>query len=462
MSEVVSALIQAIGKDAVLTHEEASTRSAGQWKNPGNLNCLAVVLPSSTEQVSQILQICSQYNQPVVPQGGLTSVTEAAHLQPNEIAISLERMNKIEEINKTDKIAVVEAGVVLLDLQQKAEEHNLLFALNLGAKGSCMIGGNISTNAGGLEAVRYGVMRHLVLGLEAVLADGTIISSMNKMIKNNAGYDLKQLFIGTEGTLGIVTRAVVKLEELPKSTVTAYIAFESFDHASQLLQEAKKKLNNELNSYEIFWNNYYTLMTSAPSSYAAPLPQSYPYYVLMEIRGQDGEKDKTDFENFLADAMDAGIIADATLAQTHADYEWFWGIRENVELIFSVYHPVYLFDVSLPISHMETYIHQIEAEIKTAWPESHFFAFGHMADGNLHLSIHCGEDDEATKNKLYTLVFKALQPIGGSITAEHGIGLEKKPWLNLCRTEAEIALMKTIKRALDPKNILNPGKIFTL
>lgn len=462
MSEVVDALIKKLGKNAVLTHEEASTRSAGQWKNPGNLNCLALLLPSSTEEVSQMMQICYAYNQPVVPQGGLTSVAEAAHAKPTEIAISLERMNKIEEINTTNKIAIVEAGVVLLDLQQKAEENDLLFALNLGAKGSCMIGGNIATNAGGLEAVRYGVMRNLVLGLEVVLADGTIISSMNKMIKNNAGYDLKQLFIGSEGTLGIITRAVVKLEDLPKTTNTAYIAVDSFDKAAALLQEAKKHLNNHLTSYELLWHNYYTLMTSTPSPFAPPLPQTYPYYILMEVRGQDAEKDATDFENFLADNMEKGLIADAAPAQTHNDYEWFWGIRENVELIFSVHQPVFLFDVSLPISDMEAYISTIQADIKKEWPVSYFYTFGHMADGNLHLYVSCGENNAETQSRLYDIVFAPLKPIGGSVTAEHGIGLEKKKWLSISRTQAEIELMKTVKRALDPKNIMNPGKVFSL
>lgn len=462
MSEVVEELIKVLGKDAVLTGEEASKRSAGQWKNPGNLNCLALILPSNTEEVSNALKICNKYKQPVVPQGGLTSVTEAAHLKSNEIAISLERMNAIEEINTTNKVAIVEAGVVLLDLQQAAEKQDLLFALNLGAKGSCMIGGNIATNAGGLEAVRYGVMRNLVLGLEVVLPDGTIISSMNQMIKNNAGYDVKQLFIGSEGTLGIITKAVVKLEDLPKTTNTAFIAVDSFEKASQLLQKAKKHLNHNLTSYELLWNNYYSLMTSAPSPYMPPLPQNYPYYILMEVRGQDAEKDTADFENFLADNMENGIIADAAPAQNHSEYELFWAIRENVELVFSVYKPVFLFDVSLPISEMENYIAKIQADVNKVWPDAPFFVFGHMADGNLHLYISCGEDNEQTQIDLYDIVFAPLKPIGGSVTAEHGIGLEKKRWLSTSRTENEISLMKTLKKAIDPNTIMNPGKVFDL
>src|SRR5690242_14263545 len=224
MSDLIELLVNKFGTDHVLTHDEASSRVASNWRQHENLNCLAFLRPKNTEQVSKMLQMCSEFDQAVVPHGGLTNVVGGVRTTPNEIALSLECMNKIEEINVENKTVTVQAGVILQTLQKTLAEKGLLFPLDLGAKGTCMIGGNIASNAGGLHALRYGVMRNLVLGLEVVLADGTIISSMNKMMKNNAGYDLKHLFIGSEGTLGIITRAVLKMEELPTTKSTAFIA----------------------------------------------------------------------------------------------------------------------------------------------------------------------------------------------------------------------------------------------
>ena len=285
-----------------------------------------------------------------------------------------------------------------------------------------MIGGNIASNAGGLQALRYGVMRNLVLGLEVVLADGTIISSMNKMMKNNAGYDLKQLFIGSEGTLGIITRAVLKMEDLPKTRCTAFIALESFEMAVQLLQYSKKHLNNGLTSFELLWQDYYTLMTSPPSPYSPPLSQTFPFYVLMETLGQDAEKDKKMFEEFLEKSLEDELIADAAIAQSQQELDWFWGIRENVELVFSVHSPIFLFDVSLAISDIDVYIKKVRAELQNIWPDLHFYSFGHMGDGNLHLFVSCGNDDTSTRHRVEEIIYKPLQEIDGSITGEHGIG----------------------------------------
>lgn len=452
-------LTETFGKECVRTREEASARFASNWQQHENLNCLALLRPKTTEELSKILQICNEFNQPVVPHGGLTNVVGGAVTKPDEIAVSLERMNVVEEINVQNKTVTVQAGVILQNLQTSLAENGQLFPLDLGAKGSCMIGGNIASNAGGLQALRYGVMRNLVLGLEVVLADGTIISSLNKMVKNNAGYDLKQLFIGSEGTLGIITRAVLKIDDLPKSKNTAFVALESFDKANQLLQIAKKQLKNDLTSFELLWQDYYRLMTSKPSPYSPPLPQSYPFYVLMEARGQDVGKDKILFEELLENWLENGLIADAVFPQSQQELDQVWGIREHVELIFSVHNPVFLFDVSLAISDMDEYIKKIRSDLQQVWATLHFYAFGHMGDGNLHLFINCGTNDLETKHLVDGIVYKPLQQIGGSITGEHGVGLEKKPWLYLSRTAEEIYLMKTLKKALDPKGILNPGKL---
>ena len=461
MPAIIDLLIKTFGKDHLLTHDEAADRVASNWRQHENLDCLALLRPKTTGQISKMLQICNEFDQPVVPHGGLTNVVGGVATKPGEIALSLERMNQIEEINVQDKTVTVQAGVVLSDLQKALADQGQHFPLDLGAKGTCMIGGNIASNAGGLQALRYGVMRNLVLGLEVVLADGTIISSMNKMIKNNAGYDLKQLFIGSEGTLGIITRAVLKMEDLPKTRCTAFIALESFEKAVQLLQYAKKHLNNGLTSFELLWQDYYTLMTSSPSPYSPPLSQTFPFYVLMETHGQDAEKDKILFEEFLEKSLEEGLIADAAIAQSQQELDWFWGIRENVELVFSVHSPVFLFDVSLAISDMDAYIKKIRTELQNIWPDLHFYSFGHMGDGNLHLFVSCGDDEASTKHLVEEIIYKPLQQIDGSITGEHGIGLEKKSWLHLSRTAEEIQLMKTIKKAFDPKGILNRGKLFS-
>ena len=461
MPAITDLLIKTFGKDHLLTHDEAADRVASNWRQHENLDCLALLRPKTTEQISKMLQICNEFDQPVVPHGGLTNVVGGVATKPGEIALSLERMNQIEEINVQDKTVTVQAGVVLSDLQKALADQGQHFPLDLGAKGTCMIGGNIASNAGGLQALRYGVMRNLVLGLEVVLADGTIISSMNKMMKNNAGYDLKQLFIGSEGTLGIITRAVLKMEDLPKTRCTAFIALESFEKAVQLLQYAKKHLNNGLTSFELLWQDYYTLMTSSPSPYSPPLSQTFPFYVLMETHGQDAEKDKILFEEFLEKSLEEGLIADAAIAQSQQELDWFWGIRENVELVFSVHSTVFLFDVSLAISDMDAYIKKIRTELQNIWPDLHFYSFGHMGDGNLHLFVSCGDDEASTKHLVEEIIYKPLQLIDGSITGEHGIGLEKKSWLHLSRTLEEIQLMKTIKKAFDPKGILNRGKLFS-
>src|SRR5689334_18158370 len=322
MSTIVELLIKKFGKNSVLTHEEAALRVASNWRHKGNLDCLALLQPESTKEVSEMLRICNDYNLPVVPHGGLTNVVGGAITKSNEIALSLERMNEIEEINVENKTVTVQAGVVLQTLQRSVAEKGLLFPLDLGAKGSCMIGGNIASNAGGLQALRYGVTRNLVLGLEVVLADGTILSSMNKMMKNNAGYDLKQLFIGSEGTLGIITRAILKIEDLPKTRNTAFIALESFEKTNQLLQRAKTHLKNSLTSFELLWQDYYSLMTSPPSPCSPPLPQTHPFYVLMEALGQDAVQDKILFEELLERSVEDGLIADAVIAQSQQELDW--------------------------------------------------------------------------------------------------------------------------------------------
>ncbi len=279
-------LSDVLGADGVLTGDAVHSRQAGVWRKD-TIRANVLVRPRTTEEVSRILAICNARGQSVVAHGGLTGLVKSAITEPDDVVLSLERMNRIEEINTVDRTMVVQSGVILQTLQEAAEEHNLMFPLDLGARGSCTIGGNISTNAGGNRVIRYGMTRDMVLGLEAVLADGTVVSSMNRMIKNNAGYDLKQLFIGTEGSLGVVTRAVLRLREKPTTLPTLLVAVDEFSKLHKFLKHVDAALGGSLSAFEVMWNNFYRLVTTSPANNQAPIPADYPYYVLVEAMGSD-------------------------------------------------------------------------------------------------------------------------------------------------------------------------------
>jgi FAD/FMN-containing dehydrogenase len=456
MTDVVAELVDALGEDCVLTGDAVGERLSGIWRSDP-IRAKAIVRPRNTDQVSTALKICHARGQSVIAQGGLTGLVESAITTPDDVAISLERLNQIEEINPIDRTMVVQSGVVLQSLQEEADEHGLMFPLDLGGRGSCTIGGNISTNAGGNRVIRYGMTRDMVLGLEAVLADGTVVSSMNQMIKNNAGYDLKQLFIGTEGSLGVVTRAVLRLREKPTEQATLFVALDEFGKLQQFLKHMDAELGGCLSAFEVMWNNFYSLVTTEPATNQPPIPQDYPYYVLVEAMGADDART----EAALAEAYEKGLIVDAVIAQSEAQRQQLWAMRDDVAQTFR-YAPSYAFDVSMRISRMEDYLAEVNARLESNWQEVHNFTFGHMGDGNLHLVISVGEGGPETRARVEECVYQPLAEVSGSVSAEHGVGLEKKPYLGISRSDTEITLMRTLKKALDPKGILNPGKIFDL
>jgi FAD/FMN-containing dehydrogenase len=451
---VVAALIEDLGAAQVLLGDDVHNRAAGIWRKQG-IQAGILVRPRSTDEVSRAMKICHAHNQSVIAHGGLTGLVKSADAAPGDVIISLERMQKIEQINPLERTAVVESGVVLQTLQEAVAEHGLMFPLDLGGRGSCTIGGNISTNAGGNRVIRYGMTRDMVLGLEAVLADGTVVSSMNQMIKNNAGYDLKQLFIGTEGTLGIVTRAVLRCRAEVDDQPTLLAAVENFEKLAHFLKHMDQGLHGCLSAFEVMWNNYYSLVTTEPASNPAPLPQDYPYYVLVEAMGAD----QALVETVLGEALEAELIVDAVIAQSGAQRQQIWAIRDDVEQTLR-HSPTFVFDVSLRIPFMEAYVDQVNAGLDEAFTNVANFTFGHMGDGNLHFVIGVGDGSPAARETVERCVYAPLADIGGSVSAEHGVGLEKKPYLSLSRSAAEIDLMRVLKNALDPKGLLNPGKIF--
>jgi len=451
---VIERLRSSLGFDTVLTGAEVSSRSSGIWRQD-TIQAKALIRPRTTEEVGTALAICHEFGQSVVPHGGLTGLVKSAITEPDDVVLSLERMNQIEEVNVIDRTMIVQSGVILQSLQEEAEKHGLMFPLDLGARGSCTIGGNISTNAGGNRVIRYGMTRDMVLGLEAVLADGTVVSSMNQMIKNNAGYDVKQLFIGTEGSLGIVTRAVLRLRELSGSRSTFLVAVDEFDKLSLFLKHIDNSLSGSLSAFEVMWNNFYRLVTTAPAKNTAPLSQDYPYYILVESIGFDDQLIETSLE----EAFDKGLIVDAVVSKSESQRLELWNIRDSVEECLQ-FKPSYTFDVSMRISKMGDYVHELNRRLKNKFENYTNFTFGHMADGNLHLVISVGKGGDQVRAQVEKCVYEPLRAINGSVSAEHGVGLEKKPYLHLSRSEVEINLMRRLKMALDPKSILNPGKIF--
>ncbi|MCP5184491.1 MAG: FAD-binding oxidoreductase [Pseudomonadales bacterium] len=454
VQQCVAALVEALGAENVLTGDDVTSRSAGIWRRD-TIQAAAIVRARNTQDVSQALAICNARGQRVVAHGGLTGLVHGGDTTPDDIVISLERMNRIEEIDPVDRTAVVQSGAVLQTIQEAADAHGLMFPLDLGGRGSCTIGGNISTNAGGNRVIRYGMTRDMVLGIEAVLADGTVVSSLNRMIKNNAGYDLKHLFIGSEGSLGIVTRAVLRLREKPGSQATLFVAVEEFPKLGQLLKAMDAGLGGTLSAFEVMWNNFYTLVTTPPAKSQPPLAQSYPYYVLIEAMGAS----EAAVQETLEKAYESGLVADAVVAQSEAQRLQLWGMRDDVEQTFR-YAPSFTFDVSMRISRMEAYINEVNQRLAARFGTFTNFTFGHMGDGNLHLVVGVGKGGAQTREAVEGCVYEPLADIGGSVSAEHGVGLEKKPYLGISRDKDEIALMRRIKQALDPRGILNAGKVF--
>ena len=350
---IVEALRAIVGTNGVLDQKEVATRSAGALRQD-NLKALALVRPVSTQEVSEVLRRCNANGVAVVTQGGLTGLVHGSDANDAEVILSMERMRTIENIDCRQRTAIVQAGVVLQILQEAVDAHALIFPLDLGARGSATLGGNAATNAGGNRVIRYGMMRDMVLGLEVVLADGTVISSMNSLIKNNTGYDLKQLFLGSEGTLGVITRLVLRLREKPQCSNVAIVAATSFDALAKLLKHMDRSLGGMLSAFEVMWQSFYQLVTTAPAVGKPPLSQDYPFYVLIESQGADRESDTQRFNAALAAAMEQGLLVDAAISQSDSDCHAFWALRDDVAQVVRGGAPV-VFDVSLPIAEMEQF-----------------------------------------------------------------------------------------------------------
>jgi FAD/FMN-containing dehydrogenase len=457
MDRLISDLRSLLGVQGVLTGEDVASRPRGPWTRLGEP--LAVLRPASTAEVSGVLKLASAAGVPVVPWGGCTGLVDGC-LADGALALSLERMSAIERIDPVAGTMTLQAGCILQTACEAAEEYGLFLPLDLGARGSATIGGVISTNAGGNRVVRYGMTRDMVLGVEAVLADGTVIPAMRPLMKNNTGYDLKQLFIGSEGTLGVVTRAVLRLRPAPASHDTAFVGVASFDGVTRLLRRLERRLGGALSAFEVMWSEFHDLVTAPPARGRPPLAGRHPFYVLVESLGGDVEADAARFEAALNEALEAGDIADAAVARSVGERQAMWALRDDVAQT-SRDGPIIAFDVSLPIAAMEAYVRTVRAACAARWPDLGTpWVFGHLGDGNLHVLARIPVGATAgDRHALEEIVYGPLQGVGGSISAEHGIGLAKRDWLPLSRSPEELALMARLKQALDPGGVLNPGKI---
>ena len=459
---MIVALEKIVGQNNVLAHGKETSRFTHIWKTDIPLQALAVVFPTSTEELSTIMKLCNQEKQEVVVHGGLTNLVGATQTEKKQLVISLDKMNQIEEIDEKSRTITVQAGVILENAIDAVADKNLFLPLSFGAKGSAQIGGVVATNAGGLRVFRYGMTRQMVLGLEAVLPDGTIISSLKKIIKDNSGYDLKQLFIGAEGTLGIITKVVFRLQEKPQSRSSAIVGIKDYERVIQMLKHMEKGLAGTLTGFELMWQRTYNAMTQSPSSYAAPLPNHYRYYVFIESLGSDTSNDFNRLETLIGEALELEIVEDGVLAQSERELQSIWKIREDVSVLADQAQYDQHFDISLPIPVIGEEVDRAIEKLETLTFVEKIFPFGHVADGNIHFIIGKKENSPEIIEAINAIVYAELAKHKGSVSAEHGIGLDKKAYLSTSRTESEIALMRLLKLSLDPYGILNPGRIISL
>jgi FAD/FMN-containing dehydrogenase len=369
-------------------------------------------------------------------------------------------MKQVIEVDRFTSTMTVEAGVELQTIQEQADAHDLLFPLDLGARGSCTIGGNLSTNAGGNRVIRYGMTRDLVIGVEAVLADGTVIDGLHKLRKNNTGYDLKQLFIGSEGTLGVITRAVLKLSPKPSSQVVAMCGVADFDKVANLLVHVQSSLGSNLSAFEVIWQNTYKLIDEHVPHATVPLPDHHGFYVLVESMGSNAEKDTDLFIDTLSAASDQNLLEEVVLADSDTKIKNLWTVRDAAAEVYPGVGYMHTYDVSLNVADMGYFGEEVENRLRAQWPAAILGLFGHIGDGNVHIIIHVGPDTADYHLQIDEIIYGLIKELQGAVSAEHGIGLMKKQFLPYSKSEAEIALMKALKHTMDPRGILNPGRVF--
>jgi len=464
---LMDALTALLGPAHVLTGA-ATARYAKDWTGKYTAAPLAVVRPADTAGVAAVLRLSAAAGTPVVPVGGLTGLTGGA-MNSGALMLSLERMNRIREVNADARLAVVEAGVILQSLHDAAEARGLYFPLWFGARGSAMIGGALSTNAGGSNVLRYGSTRALCLGLEVVLADGRVLNLMSELHKDNSGYDLKNLFIGAEGTLGVITAAVMKLVPRPRAYATATLAARSLPDALTLLNRLQEATGSAVEAFEFMPRSYMAQLARHRPDLEPPFAVTHDVTILAEV-GATSPRDATPLpdgstpittllENTLAQMMDDGLILDAVVAQNEGQRRAMWERREAAAEITFTRTPIIDTDVAVPLPLVAAFLTRIAPRVTALDAQAEALTVAHLGDGNLHYTVYPSRDDKALHEAIVTAIEDVVAELGGSFSAEHGVGLSKRPSMARRKDPVALAVMRSVKATLDPDNLMNPGKV---
>jgi FAD/FMN-containing dehydrogenase len=460
----------AVGDPHVVTDASEIDHFATDHRGRYHGKALAVVRPASTAEVAAVVKLCAAHGIAVTPQGGNTGLCGGATplAEKPAIILRLDRLNRVRHVSALDDTITAEAGCVLADIQAAAARADRLFPLSLGAEGSCQIGGNISTNAGGIAVLRYGSMRNLVLGLEVVLADGTVLDGLRRLRKDNAGYDLKQLFIGAEGTLGIVTAAVLKLSPAIKSRTVAMVQIASVEEALLLFERARKAFGERISSFEIIGSSYLDFVLTYVRNTSMPFGQKADWYVLIEAGEANAGADlAAEMEALLGAALEEGLVSDAIIAGSLAQEEALWRLRHGVTNEFKIAGQTMSHDTSVPVSSQPEFTVAVERGVLAAYPDANVMMVGHIGDGNIHVVVlfphgRFAETQafDAAADAIDVIIDDIAIGLGGSITAEHGIGTSYRKRMARTKNPFELALMRRLKTALDPDDLMNPEKIF--
>ena len=463
---LLESLRAAVGATHVLTEGDLSAWEQ-DWRKRERGKALAVVRPASTNEVAQVVKLCGQAGVSIVPQGGNTGmvVGSTPDASGTQIVLSLQRMQQVRVLDAANLTVTVEAGCVLQSLQDACEKAGFLFPLSLASEGSCTIGGNLGTNAGGTQVVRYGNTRELCLGLEVVTAQGEVWNGLSGLRKDNTGYDLRHLFIGSEGTLGVITAATMRLYPLPAAQLTAFAAVPSLEAAVELLGLAHRFLNAGLTGFEVMEKFALSLVTKHFPQQRVPF-QDAPYCVVLENSDHESEAHaRTQFERLLEAAMEQGCVQDAVVAESMAQAKALWHIRESIPLAQAQEGLNIKHDISVAVSRIPEFVRVTDALIQQSFPGARMVNYGHLGDGNLHYNVQAplGADAQTFLKEqepaLNALVYASVDQFGGSISAEHGIGSLKRDKLEHHKSPVALQMMRAIKTALDPQNLMNPGRM---
>ena len=463
MTVLIERLREIVGPGGWISDPQELQPYVTEWRGVYEGRALIMVKPRTTDEVVAIVRACADNDTAIVPQGGNTSMCGGAvpDASGEQVILNLSRMNRVLDVDAGNFSMTVQAGCLLATAQEAARAEGRCFPLSLGAEGSCQIGGNIATNAGGINVVRYGTARALVLGLEVVLANGTVLDNLRSLRKDTAGYDLKQLFIGSEGTLGIITAATLRLFPDPGHMATALVGIDRAGAAVELLGRLKTRLDDRIESFELVSRRVFNLVETHIPNASLPFEEEYPWYVLIEAAtGGDAEF----LENALLQEAEDGSLLDAVIAKNEAEAAELWRLRHSISEAERQDGRALKHDISVPLSRMQEFLERGDELLENRWPDARLVAFGHVGDGNLHYNVVLPRDLSAEKwaaegERVTRALYELVQSLNGSFSAEHGVGQSKRAYLAAYRAGPELDLMRSLKKMLDPANILNPGKV---